>query len=194
MSDMTITYLAAGRAGPACGRVDREFMNRIRGFSLFELVVTITIIAVLIAIAINKLPAWQALAERSAMENVAGSLRSALGIKLASYVAGKDMAGVRALQGSNPMDQLSRTPDNYAGIRGAAETADVEAGQWYFDATARELVYRVRDAGFFKTPPANPAEVRFATQLVFGDGRQIEGVQLMEVKSYVWPGEHISKN
>jgi prepilin-type N-terminal cleavage/methylation domain-containing protein len=169
-------------------------LNRIKGFSLFELVVTLTIIAVLIAIAIDKLPAWQALAERSAVENVAGSLRSALGIKLASCVAGNDMAGVRALEGSNPMDQLARVPDNYAGVRSAAETADMEAGQWYFDAPARELVYRVRDAEFFKTPPAVPAEARFAVQLVLGDRRRIEGVQLVEVKPYVWPSERASED
>lgn len=83
-------------------------VNRIKGFSLFELVVVLTIIGVLIAIAIDKLPAWQEQAERAAMQNVVGSLNSALGIKLASYLLGNDLAGVRALQGSNPMDQLVR--------------------------------------------------------------------------------------
>ena len=169
-------------------------MNKIRGFSLFELVVALTIIGVLIAIAIGKLPAWQAMAERSAMESVAGSLRSALGIKLASYIVGNDMAGVRALQASNPMDQLVRVPENFVGTRSTAETADVEGGQWYFDAPARELVYRVRDAGFFKAPPAVPAEVRYAVQLVWGDRRNIEGVELIEVKSYVWSGNGVSQD
>ena len=105
-------------------------ISRIKGFSLFELVVVLTIIAMLIAIAIDKLPAWQAMAERAAMESVSGSLRSALGIKFASCVAGNDMAGVRALQGSNPVDQLVRVPENYVGTRSTAETADVEGGQW----------------------------------------------------------------
>ena len=54
-----------------------KLVNRIKGFSLFELVVVLTIIGVLIAIAIDKLPAWQEQAERSAMQNVAGSLNSA---------------------------------------------------------------------------------------------------------------------
>lgn len=169
-------------------------ISRIKGFSLFELVVVLTIIAVLIAIAIDKLPAWQEKAERAAMQNVAGSLNSALGIKLANYIAGNDLAGVRALQGSNPMDQLVRAPDNYVGARSGAETADIEGGQWYFDVSARELVYRVRDAEFFKTPPAAPAEVRFAAQLVLGVRQNIEGVRLVEVKSYVWPSDRVSKD
>lgn len=161
---------------------------------MFDLVVALSIIAVLVAIAIDRLPAWQAFAERAAMENVVGSLRSALGIKLASCVAENDMAGVRALHDSNPMVQLATVPDNYAGVRSGAEMASVAAGQWYFDATARELVYRVRDAEFFKAPPVVPAEVRFAVQLVFGDRKHIEGVRLVEVKSYAWPSTQVSND
>ena len=39
------------------------------------------------------------------MESVAGSLRSALGIKVAGMFAQSDMAGIRALTGSNPMER-----------------------------------------------------------------------------------------
>jgi len=161
-------------------------LRRIKGFSLFELVLVLTTIGVLIAIAIDRLPAWQALAERTAMESVAGSLRSALGIKVASYIARNNIAGIRALEGTNPMEQLSEIPGSYAGVRSGTDTLTVEAGQWYFDAAARQLVYRVRDAEFLDTA-AGPAEVRFAVQLVFGDRTRIEGVQLAEVKSYSWP-------
>jgi len=170
-------------------------LRRINGFSLFELVIVLTMIAVLIAVAIEKLPAWQAMAERTAMESVAGSLRSALGIKVASCIVRSDMAGIRALEGSNPMEQLSETPGNYAGVRSGAETAAVEAGNWYYDASARELAYRVRATEFFKAAPAVPVEVRFAVQLVLEDRngkydaarRRVEGVQLVEVQSYSWP-------
>lgn len=170
-------------------------LRKIKGFSLFELVIVLTMIAVLIAVAIDKLPAWQAMAERTAMESVSGSLRSALGIKVASCIVKSDMTGVRALEGSNPMDQLSETPGNYVGVRRGAEIASVEAGHWYYDAAARELVYRVREAELFKSAPALPAEVRFAVRLVMEDRngktvavqRQIEGVQLVEVQSYSWP-------
>ncbi len=171
--------------------------RNISGFSLFELVVTLTIIGVLIAIAIDKLPAWQAEAERAAMESVTGSLRSALGIKVASYIARNDMAGIRALAGSNPMDQLAEIPANYAGEYSGTEAAAVEGGKWYFDAAARQLVYRVRDPALLGAPAVS-GEIRFAVRLVFEDrsrnGRSdtsrdsLGGVRLEAVQSYTWPG------
>lgn len=175
-------------------------MFKNRGFSLFELVVVLTIIGVLIAIAIDKLPAWQAEAERVAMENVAGSLRSALGIKVASFITQGDMAGIRALAGSNPMEQLAEVPGNYAGVQGGAEAVAVEGGQWYFDAAARQLVYRVRNAEVPGAPGVS-GEVRFEVQLVYEDRNRngyyeaasdrLNGVRLAEAQSYDWSGSSL---
>ena len=172
-------------------------MLRNKGFSLFELVVVLTVIGVLIALAIDRLPAWRGEAERTAVENIAGSLRSALGMKVASYLVQGDMAGIEALVGSNPMTQLAEVPGNYAGARSGADAAAVEGGQWYFDAVARQLVYRVRNTGAAAAQGMG-GQVRFQVQLVFEDrnrnGRyekatdQLYGVRLAEVQSYAWAG------
>jgi prepilin-type N-terminal cleavage/methylation domain-containing protein len=166
------------------------------GFSLFELVVVLTLIGVLIAIAIDKLPAWQAQAERAAAESVVGSLRSALGIKVASFVARGDLAGVVALEGSNPMEQLAEIPSNYVGARRRMEAASVEGGQWYFDPAIGQLVYRVRTG--FTGEASEAAELRYTVRLIYEDqnrngrfdaGRDsLQGVRLEEVQSYAWPG------
>lgn len=167
-----------------------------RGFSLLELVVVLTLIGVLISIAIAKLPAWQAQAEQAATKSVAGSLRSALGIKVAGYVARNEMAGIAALEGSNPMEQLAEIPENYAGVRQGVEAAGVAGGQWYFDSPTRQLVYRVRTG--FAGGGSETAELRYTVQLVYEDrnrngrfdvGRDsLEGVRLEEVQGYAWPG------
>jgi prepilin-type N-terminal cleavage/methylation domain-containing protein len=174
-----------------------RYMSKNRGFSLLELVVVLTIIGVLIAIALDKLPVWQAEAERTAMESVTGSLRSALGIKVASYIVQNDMAGIRALAGSNPMEQLAETPNNYLGVKGGAERAVVGGGNWFFDASTRQLVYRVRNAEVPGAPGVS-GEVRFEVQLVFEDRNRngfyeaaidrLNGVRLAEVQSYAWSG------
>ncbi len=165
-------------------------MLKHKGFSLFELVLVLTAVGLLIAFAINRLPAWQAEAERAAMVNLERNLRSALGIKVASYIAQGNMAAIAALVGSNPMEQLAEIPGNYAGVLSSGETV-IEGGQWYFDAATRQLVYRVRNAG-------SSGEVRFEVHLVFEDrnrnGRydaasdELNGVRLTEVQSYEWPG------
>jgi prepilin-type N-terminal cleavage/methylation domain-containing protein len=172
-------------------------IREIKGFSLFELVVVLTIIGILIAIAADKLPAWQSQAERASMESVAGSLRSALGIKVASLIAQSNMAGIRALTGSNPMEQLSEVPANYAGVKGGAAAAAVPGGQWYYDATAGQLVYRVRNHALLGAPEV-AGEIRFAVQLVFEDRNRngvydaaidgLNGVRLVEVQPFAWPG------
>lgn len=165
-------------------------MLKHKGFSLLELVLVLTVIGLLIAFAMNRLPAWQAEAERAAVINVERNLRSALGIKVASYIAQDDMAGIRALAGSNPMEYLAEIPGNYIGVRSGAK-ATVEGGRWYFDAAVRQLAYRVRDAEL-------PGEVRFEVQLVYEDrnrnGRydvasdELNGVRLAEVQPYAWSG------
>lgn len=167
-----------------------------KGFSLFELVVVLTLIGVLIAVAIDKLPAWQSGAEQAAVESVAGSLRSALGIKVASHVARNEMAGIVALEGSNPMELMAEVPDNYAGVRQGGEAASMAGGQWYYDSSARQLVYRVRTG--FASGSSETAELRFAVRLVYEDrnrdgrfdlGRDsLGGVRLEQVQDYAWPG------
>lgn len=165
-------------------------MFKNNGFSLFELVLVLAVIGILIAFAIDRLPAWQGEAERASVVNTERNLRSALGIKVASYIAQDNMAAIAALAGSNPIEQLAEVPGNYAGVRDGGGAA-VEGGQWYFDAAARQLVYRLRDAG-------SPGELRYEVRLVFEDrnrnGRYdaavdaLNGVRLAEMPSQEWPG------
>jgi general secretion pathway protein G len=163
-----------------------------RGFSLLELVVAIIIISLLIAAALERLWPLQVDAERVAMEQVAGSLRSALGIRVAELLLKDDLAGLRALEGSNPMDQLSEAPRNYRGVLRGADPAMVESGTWYFDAANGVLVYRVRNADYFRSPAGMQA--RFAVRVYYSEGlprsKQVSaeplGAQLAVMEPYQW--------
>jgi prepilin-type N-terminal cleavage/methylation domain-containing protein len=163
-----------------------------RGFSLLELVIVIVIISILITVAISKLIALQVDAERVAMQTVVGTLRSALGIKVAERYARQDMAGIRALAGSNPMDRLAQLPGNYLGVLDDPDPATLEDGNWYFDAHSRALVYLVRNRAYFTGGLVNPPRARFAVQLVYiqnqsgGAGNVVEGVQLVPLEQYRW--------
>ncbi|MDH4133198.1 MAG: type II secretion system GspH family protein [Gammaproteobacteria bacterium] len=139
-----------------------------KGFSLFELVLVLTLIGVLIAVAIDRLPVWQGEAERAAVETVAGSLRSALSIKVASYIARGETARIAELEASNPVEQLAEIPANYLGQRLNAGDSGIESGNWYFDASTRELVYRVRYGAVDRTTPVS-AEMRYAVELAYED-------------------------
>ncbi len=164
--------------------------RNVAGFSLLELVVVICIISGLLALAIPKLWALQVEAEKVAMEQVLGNLRSAIGMKVADFLVRNDMAGVRSLTGSNPMDRLSEVPSNYRGALNGANPDTIAAGNWYFDMQARALVYRVRNQDYFRGGLGKPARARFAIRVIYEErGRntnEIAGATLVPLEPYVW--------
>jgi prepilin-type N-terminal cleavage/methylation domain-containing protein len=166
------------------------------GFSLLELVIVIVIISVLMVLAISRLMALQVDAERVTMETVTGTLRSAIGIKIAESIVKMQVADLAALESSNPMDLLAETPRNYLGERDRVDPATLEDGNWYFDKQAKVLVYLVRHKGFFTGGLSNPPRARFALRLVYSDKNgngvfdpgvdAIEGLRLSPVEKYSW--------
>lgn len=163
------------------------------GFSLLELVVVIAIISVLLMVAVERLWGLQVDAERTAMEQVVGSLQSAVGIKLAKHWVDEDFTGIRSLAGSNPMDQLAEQPRNYLGIRRPAEIAGTARAVWYFDPERRELVYVVKNEDYFRGGSGPPAQARFVIEVLYGapprkaGGKpEVQGVRLAAVAPYSW--------
>lgn len=166
------------------------------GFTLVELSAALVIIAILAALALHKLAPIQADAERTALENTVGILRSALGINVASYLAKADLKGIQGLAGSNPMELLTEPPQNYRGV--LDENSSVGDGNWYFDRTRSELVYRVRHAEVFRGATGGPPEARFAVRSVYEDrnrngrydtGDLFFGVRLEALTPYHWVRE-----
>jgi general secretion pathway protein G len=174
-----------------CFSFSGKFRRHSRGFSLLELAVVVSIIAVLATVALARLWALQVDAERVAMEQVLGILRSAIGMKVAESVVRNRVASIADLEGSNPMDLLAETPGNYLGVLNGANPASIDRGNWYFDATDRVLVYRVRNEANFTSALGAPARARFMVRVVRGvpeRGRPalIEGVRLAPLESYKW--------
>lgn len=167
-----------------------------RGFSLLELVIVIAIIVLLLVIAVDKLLPLRVDAERTAMENVLGSLKSALSIEVAAQIAKGRIPSLAALQDSNPMRRLSETPNNYLGELDAPDPASIEGGQWYFDRRDNTLVYRVSNVESFQTPLPGPARARFAVRLDYDDMNgnnhfdtgvdTLRGLRLEALDAYTW--------
>jgi general secretion pathway protein G len=167
-----------------------------KGFSLLELVIVIVIISVLLVVAISRLLAVMVDAERVTMETVAGTLRSAVGIKVAESIVRARVADLPALEGSNPMALLAETPHNYLGELDGADPAQLEDGNWYYDKREKALVYLVRHKGYFSGGQPNPPRARFAVRLVYSDSNgngvfspgvdEIQGLRLSAMEPYSW--------
>jgi type II secretory pathway pseudopilin PulG len=63
------------------GRTGRE-----TGFTLFELIVVICIVATMAGILLNRLRVYQEAAEKAAMQQTAAAIKSALQMRVASYL------------------------------------------------------------------------------------------------------------
>jgi len=167
------------------------------GFSLLELVVVVALIAVLWFVAIDRMLRLRIDAERVAMLQVLGGLRSALGLEVAERVVRRGLASVTELQGANPMELLAERPHNYVGELDGPDPSRVPPGSWYFDRRTRMLVYRVRYPEAFEGgPPEGPPRARFRVEVLWrdrdGDGRldpradSVGGVRLAPVEPYRW--------
>jgi len=112
-----------------------------KGFTLIELIVTITIIVILAGMLLTRIWFYQEQAEKAAMEQVAGALQSSLVMQYAKLLT-SDMEGdVKYLVTENPMQWLMQKPQNYVGEFDGISPDAIEPGNWAFDLKSHELVY-----------------------------------------------------
>jgi len=167
-----------------------------RGFSLFELVIVVVLISLLLTVAIDRLLLFKAQAERTAMEQVLGNLRSGITIRLAEMAVRGKLGDADKLAGSNPMGLLAVRPENYLGEFFGPDPASLDPGNWYYDSRDGALCYLVESADYFDTVLPPPARARFRIRPVFddtdGDGRYdpkvdaLRGMQLAPLEPYGW--------
>jgi general secretion pathway protein G len=171
--------------------------NKQQGFSLLELVIVIILISLLIVIAIDRLLVLRVEAERVSVEKLAGELRSAMGITVASTIATDGgLKNIYKLHKSNPMDMLAETPGTYIGEISAADLDKIDNGNWYFDTDEGALVYKVINRDNLVTELEGPKRIRFQLQLVYSDKNHnrrydvghdsVQGMRLKALDKYHW--------
>ena len=166
--------------------------SRQRGFSLLELVVVISVIAILAGALFSRLGLYQERAEIAAMENVVGALRSGLNMKAGQLAAKGQTAELSKLITINPMDLLAQKPANYAGEYYLPQKAKISPGNWYFNRKEFLLVYITRTGATFQASKSK--QFKYRIELIrsmddakgpkpaeTSDSTTIEGVALVQV-------------
>ncbi|WP_426211863.1 type II secretion system protein [Massilia sp. TWP1-3-3] len=133
--------------------------HRERGFSLFELAVTVAIIGVLAGVLLSRIQLYQEEADRVAMESVVGVLRSALSMKAGQLVAQGKQDQLSKLTSINPMDLLAQKPANYLGEFNTPQKEKISRGNWYFNRKKLLLVYIARTGATFQV--SDPRQFEF---------------------------------
>jgi len=164
-----------------------------RGFTLIELAIVVSVAGILAGLFLNRIGFYQEQAEKAAMEQTLGVIRSALHLQVASLVAKGRESEIPNLLIKNPMDWLADKPKNYAGEYFAPKPQDIEPGSWYFDLQSGNLIYLPRNNAHLRLEQGEPSRLRFRVQLVTGvrgedreSAKPIEGVTVNPVVSYMW--------
>ncbi len=164
------------------------------GFTLFELLVVICIVAVLAGALLSRVWFYQEQAERAAMQQVVAAVQSALTLQFGSLMASGRQAEVRTLATENPMSWLVKRPANYAGEFFAPTPRTVAPGSWMFDLKSRDLIYLVDRSEYFNPGKDGVKWVRYHANLIYErspgaggkESQTIAGVVLEPVEPYLW--------
>jgi prepilin-type N-terminal cleavage/methylation domain-containing protein len=163
-----------------------------RGFTMLELVISITVIGILSAIFLERSLTYQEYGEQTAMEVSLRNMRSGLRLKVADLMTRDQMNRVGELLDQNPVHWLPPPPPNYLGELRNPDPSRLAPGNWYFDAERKEVVYVPQRRRYLKID--NPAErtLRFRVEATkrgaIGalSGERTEGLALVPLVNYQW--------
>jgi general secretion pathway protein G len=165
----------------------------VRGFTLFELMLVIVLLATFAGILFGRFLRYQELAEKAAMEQTAGAIRSALHLQMAGLITRGRVADIPRLAAVNPFKLLAERQKNYVGEY--YDAREVPTGSWYYDLKNKQIVYLVHRGTHFTPNAAGEKLVRYKVTLIYNEplpgdspsvSHELGGVTLTEVEPYIW--------
>ncbi|KIF82273.1 hypothetical protein TSA66_18020 [Noviherbaspirillum autotrophicum] len=117
----------------------RRVRRHQHGFSLLELVVAISLIAILAAALLERLRFYQEAAEKANVEYTISALKSALRVQMAAMMVEGRVQDYDQLEHQNPIDWLDEKPRNFS--FGVPAVVAACKGCWSYDAASRTLTY-----------------------------------------------------
>ena len=166
--------------------------HRQLGFSLFELVLSFTLVFICGGVLLQRLLYLQEYAEMTAMNLTVANVRTGLRYKTGDLLIRDKLPEIATLTDENPINWLEAHPENYLGEYDREPDTDLR-GKWYFDKTRHELVYTVNNRRHFV--PANDRDYAFRWHAVrtqaheqgFSNGRSsLPWVTLVPVAGGRW--------
>jgi prepilin-type N-terminal cleavage/methylation domain-containing protein len=175
-------------------RVRRRPAGRHSGFTLFELIIVVCLVSIMAGLLLNRLQVYQEAAEKAAMQQTAAAIKSALQMRVASYMINGRDKEIENLRNENPVNWLQEPPADYAGEFYADAYVRVKPGSWYWNLSRRELVYVVNLGSNFKPADDGRKWVRYRVSIEYESAQQqgapprkvLSAVSFAPVRPYVW--------
>lgn len=169
----------------------------IRGFTLFEFVVVIVMIAILSGFLLDRVLPLIGQAERVAFLQTRQQIQSALLLEAAERVVRGESASLAGLTAANPMDLLLEPPGNYAGLISQYTSETMPRRAWFFDDDNGLLVYRPGRQARFQAINGPPDRIELRVSFVYEDRDSdgafnasvdhFDGLRLESLHLYSWP-------
>lgn len=166
------------------------------GFTLLEFAVVSVVLGVLAFVLLDRMTYYQEWAEKANMEYTAAALKSALRIEFSTLMVEGRMREGSALAQQNPMSWLDQKPANYLGEFDGAPPGTQARGGWYYDRSARVLVYRVNRGRNFVPDSRGRREARFRVMAIYDNSPDDmslgaspmppSGIKLAPIEPYKW--------
>lgn len=139
-------------------------MPKQRGYSVLEFVVALAVVAILMAVLLNRMAYYQAEAERVSLQATVANLRSALQIRLVASKLPQSTVNLTMLTEENPFTWLKDKPVNYAGEYFSPTDAQIGKGNWCYDRRDKSVVYLLNNPESFSGAKAN--RLKFKVKLL----------------------------
>ena len=119
----------------------RKLLNlqKAGGFSLFELVVFIILVAIIYATAANRFADFPGQAERANFLAITTQLQTAINLEMMIGLGTGRIRTAERMDGVNPMDLMLQPPSNYIGVFDLIDRERIQRRVWYFDRSREEL-------------------------------------------------------
>lgn len=145
--------------------------------------------------------AIRAAAEQSAVKQLVGTIKSALGLEVARLALAGNMNGVAKLDKTNPLNLLSQKPNNYIDKKDSSKIIS-DSGVWYFDKKQKHLIYNVNYSENFSTNLIGIPRIRYQIKLIYNDRNKnkrfdigydsIAGLDLLPIEKFSWIAKKIT--
>jgi prepilin-type N-terminal cleavage/methylation domain-containing protein len=183
-------------ASVSCAMHSINKSGRVLGFTLVELLVVVSIVAVLAGMLFKRVMFYQEMAEKAAMQQVVNALQNALVMEYGHRMARNMNSAIDNLSNENPIEWLGTKPVNYVGEVANLSSKPVTPGSWVYVRSTRELVYVLDHHEYFVSQSLsgkNPV-IRFKTRFTYErsigaqgyKSRQRSNVTFSIVEPYEW--------
>lgn len=138
-------------------------------FNFLLAVILISLLSIIFYIRVNHVSNE---AEKISMQQTLSTIR--LGVQF--YTLRKTIAGkskdLWIYEDENPINMLEQPPANYVGEFSEDKQANIKPGEWYYDITNKELVYKVINIEVFTEKIQRSLEFRYQLKFVPASNRQ----------------------